>query len=1150
MTVQLFIAPAAAGKTAYVLNLVQEMARGLALTPRVVVPSQLQVRSWRRRLARGEGAIGVRVMTFDRLYAECLNAAGEVYTELSAPVQYRLLRAVIDQLPLAHYAPLIGRPGFIQLLQGLIGELKAGMIFPDDFAAAVTSPIPDPGGGPEPRLGELAQIYTVYQARLQDRNWADRAGLGWLAVEALAERAREVSRDWPLLVVDGFDNLTPMQLELLQILAGRAARTIITLTGTAGAGERVLAHRRFDRTRLRLQEALGTPAEPLPVFASHHVPLLAHLEANLFDGGGTSRVRETSRVRGDGGGGGGDGDDDDDDDDTSRVRGTSRVKDTPRVRGGTSRAGDTVELVEAPGREGEVRAALRWLKARLVHDGMRPGEVALLARSLPPYRPLVLQTAAEFGLPIRLVDGLPLRTNPAVAALLDLLRLMLPGAPGNSGPRLPRRPVVEAWRSPYFDWSALPDKSAAEPIGISPVDADALDVVARWGRVIGGLGQWEEALAALAHAEERGRPANLPAGPAARELEGKFLRFVRRLEPPVGKQIYRDFVRWLEALIGPDADPAKPVVAGVAAEAKGLAGGSLQMVARARSAAGESAERDVAALQALKDVLRGLVWAEEALGASPVDYTRFFDELAGAVEAATYLLPARPEREDILVADVVRARGLPFRAVAVLGLAEGEFPSTLTEDPLLRDADRQRLRDESGLYLEPSTASAETEFFYEAVTRPSERLLLTRPRLADNGALWQASPFWEEVRRLVAVEPERPAGEHLPSPDQVASWPELMESLAAHAGYGALRDWVQQQQPERQAALDTAVRLFRLRGRPLGFGWKHIPEPEHLGLPRVPEPGRVGSDGPFDGDLSSLAAQFAARFGPDRPWSASRLEAYRSCPFHFFVGSVLGLEPREEPVEGLDARQLGNIYHRIFESLYQAPEVVPDPADLAQLLAALETVAGAVLDDAPAREGFRATAWWAQTRQEIVENVRRSLEALAELPGDFEPYRHEQVFGLRGRPLLVVREGEHEDEGDDSFRLRGFIDRLDRSPDGRLRVIDYKTGGPHPFTNQAVEQGKKLQLPLYALAARDALGLGEPVEGFYWHVRHAEPSGFTLAGFPGGAEEALAVAVAKAWEAVRGARSGYFVPHPPGDGCPSYCPAAAFCWHCRPGFRG
>jgi hypothetical protein len=34
---------------------------------------------------------------------------------------------------------------------------------------------------------------------------------------------------------------------------------------------------------------------------------------------------------------------------------------------------------------------------------------------------------------------------------------------------------------------------------------------------------------------------------------------------------------------------------------------------------------------------------------------------------------------------------------------------------------------------------------------------------------------------------------------------------------------------------------------------------------------------------------------------------------------------------------------------------------------------------------------------------------------------------------------------------------------------------------------------------------------------------------------------------VRGARQGYFVAHPPADGCPSYCPAAGFCWNFRPG---
>ena len=51
MTVQILVAPAGADKTEYVLNLAHQAAAGLRATPQVVVPSGVQVRSRRRRLA-------------------------------------------------------------------------------------------------------------------------------------------------------------------------------------------------------------------------------------------------------------------------------------------------------------------------------------------------------------------------------------------------------------------------------------------------------------------------------------------------------------------------------------------------------------------------------------------------------------------------------------------------------------------------------------------------------------------------------------------------------------------------------------------------------------------------------------------------------------------------------------------------------------------------------------------------------------------------------------------------------------------------------------------------------------------------------------------------------------------------------------------
>ncbi len=697
--VELLLAPAGGGKTAHAIERIHALP---PLSPvRVLVPDQIQARAFRQRLAESGGALGVEVQTFYRLYTDVLALAGnslppfypphwggkrgesEGMARLLPSVRYRLIQHIVGGLCDAHhlpyYSPLRHSSGFARLLGELFGELKRARIFPEDLDHALAER--------EPRLAELARLYTAYQDWLIETGWVDADGQGWLAAIALEENADLLS-DLSLLVVDGFDEFNPTQLHLLRLLAERAPATLITLTRDPQKPDR-LAHRRLARAHTALTKALDPAislSPPLPVSPSP----LVHLEANLFEPGSTPISADGS-----------------------------------------------VEFIEAPNRAAEAREALRWLKARLVRERAPLSDAAVVARDVTPYRPFLEEVAAEFGMPLRFASGTDLGTNPAIAALLNLLALPLePDA-------WPPRALLDALTSPYFDWAGS---------GLQPGDAGRLRDVARAGQVVSGLDQWREAFQRLAARaseenvpaildEEELAPLSIPAGEELARLEAALEEIAARITPPLQATL-RERVTWIEELIGPDETLER------AGDETSLGlEQSARIVARARENPA-TAERDIAALRALKDILRGLMLADSVLNrdaTASIPHDQFVAELVQAVKDTNYTTPI--EGEAILVASVLEVRGLAFDSIAMLGLAEGDFPRAEREDALLREPDRARLT-EQGFAVEPRLQGDEANLFYQAVTRARRRLLLCRPYLADDGQPWEASPYWSAVRGL------------------------------------------------------------------------------------------------------------------------------------------------------------------------------------------------------------------------------------------------------------------------------------------------------------------------------------------------------------------------------------------------------------------
>ena len=1027
MPAQLILAPAGHGKTHYAIQRIREILATEPLAPvAVILPNQIRVAEFRRRLAEAGGALGVELHTFHTLYAEILARAGQPRARLLDPVQVRLLRAIVDRLDdegrLRHYTPLRTKPGFITALRAAIEELKRARIEPDDFSTAVS--------GLGDHLGEIAAIYTAYQEWLLRENWVDPEGQGWLAAMAL-DADPQLESGLRLVVVNGFDEFNPTQMGVLALLAQRADETLIALIGDPENPNR-LAHRRFHRAHSALTAALDLSPTPLPPCPP--APL-ASIENNLF---------ESTR---------------------------QRINEAP-----IHHSSFTIpHFVEAQTRAAEARAALRWVKNLIVQEGFEISDVAVMARDMTPYRPFLEEVAAEFSLPLRVLGGLPLAENPAVAALLNLLSI----------PAMdwPRRPVLAAWRSPYFDWSAE---------DIAQSDAAALDALTRIGKVIAGLEQWEESFEQFAGQNQTDKDFSdeekVPLLRQAREWvrqggHAKFDSFATRITPPPHAPL-REYAAFIEDLLGDD-----PALATRFTSAEDDA--SLQVVARARENPATT-ERDIAALRAFKDVLRGLVLAESVLGTQPLDSGDFFAELRGAVEAAIYT--AKPE-SGVLAASVLDARGLSFRAAAILGLSEGEFPQVEREDPFLGEADRAALR-ERGLPIESKLHGDEPSFFYQAVTRARGRLLLCRPYLADDGQPWQASPYWLHLWRMSG----QPQTQRVRPGDNI---------------------------PWEQAASPIEYKHARAESDP------HI----QRGIAILQSRLSAQSVDPHNGHIPELAPSLTNRYSPAFGWSASKLESYGTCPFYFYIAYALELEPRTPPEEGYDVRVLGSMLHQILEFTYGRAE---NPGDADECLALMPQIAAEVFAAAPTEYGFRPTPLWEIQKKDMLVKLERTISALADASQGYTPRHFEPRFGM-GNPSLMLQTAI----GD--MRLHGYIDRVDEGTDGRLRIIDYKAGGT-AISARHLEEGRRLQLPIYALAARDALGLGEIAGGFYWHIQKAEASSLKLEKYPGGVQAAFDAAVRHTADHVKNIREGQFAPQTPKGGCPHYCPAVEFCWQYEKGY--
>jgi superfamily I DNA/RNA helicase/RecB family exonuclease len=423
------------------------------------------------------------------------------------------------------------------------------------------------------------------------------------------------------------------------------------------------------------------------------------------------------------------------------------------------------------------------------------------------------------------------------------------------------------------------------------------------------------------------------------------------------------------------------------------------------------------------------------------------------------------------------ASGREWDLVVVAGVQEGAWPDLRVRGSVLRTPDLVDLLDGRGAAGDHRAATLDDELRLFHVA-------VTRAR-----------------RHLVVT-----------AVDGDEQRPSRLFSLAADHGTGEAR--VPPAPAWHGHRPDGVVALLRraVLGRPAG--------PAVPGLPGPPDPGTAARL------LGRLAAAGVPGAHPDswewwRPGtdpgprhespadvrvSPSQVERVHTCPLQWYLGRVAVGTPLEP------GRVLGTLVH---EAAQRHP--TGSPAELSTRLLA-EVEAG--------WDRLGLVTPWVDARER--ERARRMVERLATWAGG------------RGDDVVDVLTEVEVDAVVDGVRVRGAVDRVERLADGRVRLVDLKTGAPGTKA-QAVEN---LQLAVYQLALQLG-GTGRPMavgEAVLVHVGGPPTTAVERVqpGLTGAARDRAAAAVTSAAAVMAGSS----FPARPGTHCErcsvrTGCPTAA-----------
>ena len=394
-------------------------------------------------------------------------------------------------------------------------------------------------------------------------------------------------------------------------------------------------------------------------------------------------------------------------------------------------------------------------------------------------------------------------------------------------------------------------------------------------------------------------------------------------------------------------------------------------------------------------------------------------------------------QDEVTVGDVDRSRSHKIKAVFIIGLNDGMFPSINKAEGFLNDDDREKIK-QNGVELAKGTIDRiyEDNFnIYKAFTTAEERIFLSYSSSDMEGKSLRPSVLVSRIKKI--FEGLKETSDVIYRKSEISTKENTFKELLIN-----LREFRDGNE------IDTKwFDVYNLYNESEEWNEKLASAVKALNYTNTAE--KIKKE------------NVEKMYGSTLKTSVSKLEQYSGCPFSYYL--KYGLKLNDKETFNVEAVDTGSFMHDVIDNFFGVIE--ERNINLKEITdEELEKIVAEIVSEKLKLDRnyiFTTTSKYKVLSNRLQKVVTMSVKYIVQSlkQSEFEVFGHEVEFGGKGqyKPITVTT--------DDGRRVEiiGKIDRVDimKNPDGTyVRIIDYKSSVKNIDLNQ-VASGLQLQLLTY-----------------------------------------------------------------------------------------